>query len=243
MEDLRNRNHSSRRPFSILLAFYLFISLHRLLPLFTVRSVLRCIDSFSYIQVSLASPRCSLSSAAQSFFSFFPGNRNDIQNPLTTLLASSAMSILLLPPELLLWIFEIVVDNNGWDDLEVREERNRDLCSFALVHSTWTPLAQSILPRVITVDHAWSLPRPLVKALRCAPFNNCRIDRVSCADVAPLRELPLRWLDVGTLCIAYIPIKPAFDPVPELFPGESLRQICFPEIATDRESGLQHSST
>ena len=59
------------------------------------------------------------------------------------------MSILDLPPELLLSIFEYTIPSPPSLEHEDYFQRTRVLLSFALVHSQWTRVAQEILRREV----------------------------------------------------------------------------------------------
>lgn len=54
-----------------------------------------------------------------------------------------------VPPELLLDIFSLIIPKAPFPTLQAYLQRNRNLRSFALVHRTWTPVAQALLKKEI----------------------------------------------------------------------------------------------
>jgi len=89
------------------------------------------------------------------------------------------MSIHSLPPELLLDIFRISVDPFPQDDY-LGVDYSRNLRSFALVHPSWTSLAQSHLAKPIWLSSETVQNEKTFATLEKAPFNEMKTTQLYC---------------------------------------------------------------
>ena len=89
------------------------------------------------------------------------------------------MSIHSLPPELLLDTFRIAVDPFPQDDY-LGVDYSNNLRSFALVHASWTSLAQSQLAKSIWLTPKTVQNEKTLGALEKAPFDEMETTQLSC---------------------------------------------------------------
>ncbi|GAA6007734.1 hypothetical protein JCM11491_003946 [Sporobolomyces phaffii] len=111
------------------------------------------------------------------------------------------MSLLALPPELLRVVLCLV---NG---VSLDGDQYRRLGSFSLVHSSWRPVVQSLLPREIILSN--DLFDSTSRALSHPPFDKIKTHKLRLTgDIEELlvgRERK-RWLEVETLDYAGAPL-------------------------------------
>ncbi|GAA5827872.1 hypothetical protein JCM5353_000010 [Sporobolomyces roseus] len=85
------------------------------------------------------------------------------------------MSVLYLPTETLLVILELSLPSWPFSSFAQSVKRYHNLCLFTHVHSTWLPIARSLMNRYLFFNHDWPIKRYLRSTIRRQNLEATRI--------------------------------------------------------------------